>query len=167
MSRGFVNLKRTVPAVDLLPGKSSPDWRPPWMVTTADARTEPPRPMQERLKTFTASVKAAVVAEPVVFFLLVHAPLAVHESVPEDDQVRVDVLPRGTVPGLAANVTVRIGPDVALSGSARQEATTNVAPAIRRLDHNNPTLAKDFEALFIADSSRGIRLRRNHCYCVG
>jgi hypothetical protein len=160
MSRGFVNLKRTVPAVDLLPWKSSPDWRPPGMVTTADARAEPARPMQNKLKTFTASVKAEVVADPAVFRLPVHAPLAVHESVPEDDQVRVDVPPRATVFGLAVNVTVRIGPGVALSGSARQEATRRAAPATRRMDRNNLALAKGIEAFFIGDSSRGVWVRR-------
>jgi hypothetical protein len=107
------------------------------MTTTAVARAKPAEPMQDRLKTFRALFRAVVVAEPEVFRSPVHAPLAAHESVPEDDQVRVDVPPGATVLGSAVNVTLRVVSGVALPGSARQETNRTVTPAMRRPDRSS------------------------------
>jgi hypothetical protein len=105
----LVNRKRTVPVVAALPGKSRPklcEPSPLLTVTIAVRVVDPPGPSQIRLNVLSGAVSAPVLAEPEVGWLPLHAPLALQDVAPVDDQFNDADPPLGTLVGVAVNVTV-------------------------------------------------------------
>ena len=78
-------------------------------VTTAEVFAEPPGPVHVNVKVLVVAVSAALLAEPAVARLPLHAPLAVQAVALRDDHVNAVVAPLATVVGIAVSVTVGVG----------------------------------------------------------
>ena len=74
---------------------------------------EPPAPEHASVKTFVVAVSAALVSEPEVGRLPLHAPLAVHAVAFAAFHVSVERAPDATVVGLAVSDSVGAGADAA------------------------------------------------------
>jgi hypothetical protein len=77
-------------------------------VIVADCDAVPPAPLQLKVN-FVVALSAAVTCEPVVAWVPLQPPEALHEVALVEDHVNVEVAPLFTVVGFAAKVTAGAG----------------------------------------------------------